>query len=258
MTDPVLSFSEQGYAILQSAVDHLTIDDYLKGLEAADSERLMLIDHETGVRSYHCLEDQKRLRVPLNRLTETHWALPQARGLFSDSIVAFLQQALHSSQVLCFETFHHEVGLGMRMHREGWYVRLRDGGAAAMATVWIALADIEEGGGELQYSPGSHLPTGYDDPQLHDAAAHEHVVSRFGSECAVIQRFSARKGDVLITRGDLGVGGALVAGECRMFVAHFCSLQDEPAYFANLAPEFRVKRQLTRELYSSTVYVGKY
>ena len=59
----------------------------------------------------------------------------------------------------------------MRMHREGWYVRLRDGGP--FATVWIALADIAEGGGEYRNSPGSHLLVGYDDPRLDDAAAHE-------------------------------------------------------------------------------------
>jgi hypothetical protein len=160
--------------------------------------------------------------------------------------------------VLCFETFHHEVGLGMRMHREGWYVRLRDGGP--LVTVWIALASQPDGGGELQYAPGSHRFGGFEDPKLEDAAAHEQIVNRFGLQCASagIRRFSGRKGDALITRGDLGVSGEPVTTECRMFVAHFCALRDEPAYFANLAPEFRVKRQWTPELYVSTVYAGKY
>gem|GEM_PF-6515627 len=241
---------------MPSAVDRESINDYLEGLKAAEPGQLMLIDHETGVRTFHPGEDDKRLRVSLNRLTETHWAVPEARSLFSRTIIEFLQLALQSSQLLCFETFHHEVGLGMRMHREGWYVRLRGGGP--LVTVWIALADIGEGGGEPQYSPGSHLLHGFGDARLDDAATHEQVVNRFGSECAEIRRFGARKGDVLVTRGDLGVGGAPVADECRMFVGHFCALADEPAYFENLAAEFRVKRQLKRELYSSTVYAGKY
>jgi phytanoyl-CoA hydroxylase len=248
---PVQTFPDSGFAILPLAVDSNDIDRYLAGLQAADPATVMMLDHKTGVRSYHSVDDHADLRVPLNRLIETHWAVPAARGLFSAPVMEFLQQAFRCDQLLCFETFHHEVGLGMRMHREGWYVSLRDG--APFASVWIALADIDEGGGELQYAPGSHLLPGFADPR-------EEIVNRFGLECATmgIRRFTARKGDVLIASGDLGIGGDSVTDECRMFVAHFCALRDEPAYFAKLAPEFRVKRQLTRELYSSTVYAGKY
>jgi phytanoyl-CoA hydroxylase len=262
MTEAVLSFAGQGYALLPAAVDCAAIDRYRDALRDVAPEQLILIEHETGVRSYHPSKDNARLRIPLNRLTETHWGIPAGMAMLRSSkrVVSTLQQILDSSQILCFETFHHEVGLGMRFHREGWYVTLREGGPSAMVTLWIALDDISEGGGELQYAPGSHQFPGFEDARLQAANEHEGVVARFGEECrrAGVQRFCASKGDVLVTRGDLGVAGDPVAADCPMLVAHFCALPNDPGYFAKLAPEFRVKRQVTAELYSSTVYVGKY
>ena len=248
-----------GFLILSAAIDASAIDRYLGDLQLADAEKLILVDHQSGITAY----DAARLRIPLNRLTDTHWAVPAGQNLIgTTSLIAALQSALNSSQLLCFETFHLEVGLAMRLHRESWYVGLRDR-PQDMLTAWIALEDMQPGAGEPIYVPGSHRFSGYDQPEIGTPTRHEQVVTRFGIECerAGLRRFLARKGDVLITRADLAVGGAPITNPdatCRMLIAHFCPLQDDPGYFVHFAPEYRVKRQLTPKLYSSTVYVGKF
>jgi hypothetical protein len=246
---------DEGCLLLRGAAK---VEGYLEGLAAADPEQLTLVDHKVGVASY----DAARLRVPLNRLTDTHWPVPEGRELLTASWVEAIRAGLRCSQVLCFETFHLEVGLGMRFHREGWYVPLRDR-PAKLLTAWIALRDIEAGSGELQYVPGSHRFKGYDNPLLDSPGKHEELVIRFGEECRAsgVKSFTGRTGDVLITRGDLAVGGAPVSTpvlDCRMLCAHFCALQDDPGYFAFLEPQYRVKRQLSREVFASTAYPARY
>ena len=250
--DNLNQLASEGFVLLRSAVEGRAIIAYCDALQATTADRLILVDHDVGVTAY----DPARLRVPLNRLTDTHWPVAAGRELLAASgLVSALQDGLGTSQILCFETFHLEVGLAMRMHRESWFVGLRDR-QSLMLTAWIALDTIESGSGELLYVPGSQLWNGYDEAKIPEAA-----VVRFGAACMNAERFVARAGDVLITRGDLGIGGAPVPApvpDCRMFVAHFCALREDPGYFELLEAPYRVKRQLTRELYSATVYAGRY
>jgi ectoine hydroxylase-related dioxygenase (phytanoyl-CoA dioxygenase family) len=242
------SLAREGYAWIEGAIDPLAIDRYLVALQAvveSSPARLVLLDSERGA---HSLEDVSRVSIPLNRLTDVNWVLPECQTLVADPRIVRVLQAELSWQLLCFETFHHEAGFGMRLHRESWFVKLRDAGL--VYSCWIALEDLGDGPGGLRFVPGSHTLAGIDEFS-EDAV-------RVLCEDQVSVPFNGKKGDVLVLRGDVAVGCAPGPQGGRMLAAHYCSLANDPAYFAKLAPEYRLKRQFSEQLYVSTVYAGRF
>jgi hypothetical protein len=242
------ALARDGYAWLEGAIDPLAIDRYLGALQLildGKPERLVLLDAERGALS---LDDVSRLSIPLNRLTDVNWVIPECQSLIANpGIVQTLQGQLRW-QLLCFETFHHEAGFGMRLHRESWFVKLRDAGL--VYSCWIALEDLADRDGGLRFIPRSHRLAGID-------VFSEDAV-RVLSEDHVSVPFNGKKGDVLVLRGDVAAGCVPGIQGGRMLAAHYCSLANEPAYYAKLAPEFRLKRQHSEHLYVSTVYAGRF
>ena len=139
--------STSGCVLLPGAVSGAAIDQYCDELSRAARERphdLMLLENGTGLRTF----DWAVARTAPNRLTETPWALGDAptAALWNCPAVVELLTSLYESPVLCFQSFHLEAGLGMRLHQESWYIPLRDPSDPGFS-VWIALEDQQEGSG---------------------------------------------------------------------------------------------------------------
>lgn len=168
----------------------------------------------------------------VSRLTQAVTAAPACirflSAVFEDTPKAFQQ--------LCFWN-----GSQQSMHKDTAYVKI-DSNPLSLAATWLALEDVEEGAGELEYYIGSHRAPDFVFGGVskwveghlgeHDrflASLHADA-ARFGHTRA---SFRARAGDVLIWHADLAHGGTPITRQGqtrRSLVTHFTAGRDTPFY----------------------------
>jgi phytanoyl-CoA hydroxylase len=172
--------------------------------------------------------------------------------LFAKPIVRFLGLVFDKDPLL-FQSLTFECGSEQAIHQDTAYVVVHP--PLSLAAAWIALQDVQEGSGELQYYEGSHrLPTQLfsgeykhwnrdrDGDEAHGKWLESlHVKSR---ELALpLRTFRPKQGDVLIWSADLAHGGAPVQDRSltrRSLVGHYCPVGSSPNYFT-----YRSDRQTT-------------
>ncbi len=118
---------------------------------------------------------------------------------------------------------------------------------------WVALEDIEEGTGELQYYVGSHrIPEFLYEGKTRAVPSTSPQVDRFTDWVArqsetmelSVKRFHPKKGDVLIWHADLVHGGSVVTkrGKTRRsLVTHYCPNDVDPCYMSTLRHSGRLE-----------------
>ncbi len=171
------------------------------------------------------------------------------RAIFSDAALGFLR-ALFERPPLAFQTLTFQRGTEQPIHQDTAYVIVD----APMELVgsWLALEDVAEGSGELEYYVGSHrlpevdwgsgtkgMPAGHPDHErwlawLHEASAERGLERR---------RFRPKRGDLLLWHADLAHGGSPVtvpASTRRSLVTHYCPVDRAPGYFAHCAHSERL------------------
>jgi hypothetical protein len=168
----------------------------------------------------------------VSRLAQAVTASPACMRFLS----AVFEDTPKAFQQLCFWN-----GSQQSMHKDTAYVKI-DTNPLSLAATWLALEDVQEGAGELEYYVGSHRAPdfafggvskwveGHDREHqafvdsLHaDAQAYGHVKGRF----------HGKAGDVLVWHADLAHGGSRIArqGQTRQsLVTHFTAGRDEPFY----------------------------
>lgn len=168
----------------------------------------------------------------VSRLAQAVTAAPACMKFLS----AVFEDTPKAFQQLCFWN-----GSQQAMHKDTAYVKI-DTNPLSLAATWLALEDVEEGSGELEYYVGSHRApdfvfggiskwmeghTGEHDrflASLHeDARTHGHTLSRF----------HGKAGDVLVWHADLAHGGSRITRQGqtrRSLVTHFTADRDEPYY----------------------------
>ncbi len=231
---------EQGYVVLPRAVDPGACDR----LRAEVDERwdrgdpAVRVAYFDGHHSFAGMDP--RLRDRPHKLLDYHATSPLARDLaFAPSIRRFLEQ-LFERPAMAFQSLLFRWGTEQAMHQDTAYVRLRS--PMEFVGCWIALEDIQEGSGELQYFEGSHripeylwfdrargMPDGYVD----DAEFLRLVEERSVRQGCSVRRFLPKQGDALIWHADLAHGGApRVRRELTRWslVTHFCPHNVEPIY----------------------------
>jgi ectoine hydroxylase-related dioxygenase (phytanoyl-CoA dioxygenase family) len=142
------------------------------------------------------------------------------------------------------------------------------------AATWIALEDVEDGTGELEYFVESHreLPeflynathksvqdaqrAGAGNNLIHDEVEqHLQVIQRAAEAQHLTKaRFLARRGDVLVWHADLAHGGAATSSSRtrKSLVTHYCPGEVAPLYFENGGSV--LKRHQSGSLYASGNY----
>jgi uncharacterized protein YndB with AHSA1/START domain len=236
---------EKGFVVLPGAVAPALADRLRTEMEeawATSDPRVTVEVFEGGQRSFPRMAP--RFREQSHKVLDYHALSPVARECqFAPAVRRFLGQ-LFERPLLAFQSLYFRWGTEQEMHQDTAYVVLRS--PMELVGCWMALEDIQEGSGELQYYVGSHrIPEylwfgrararPYDFEDDRDFFRHVHEESRrLGCE---LQRFRPKKGDVLLWHADLVHGGSKREhpGVTRQsLVSHLCPVDVDPEWLGEV------------------------
>jgi hypothetical protein len=236
------AFSRDGFVVLPGAIDHDLLDRVQADIDSAwrGEAPLARVEYPT--------EDGMRVDPPTPELRERdhkllnlHTVSDAARdAIFAPRLVRFLE-LIFEARPLAFSTLAFERGTRQPIHQDTAYVEVS--APLEMAASWIALEDVAEGSGELEYFVGSHripdvvfegsrlMPVHLYGEQAYNFHLHAEC-QRLGLEH---RTFLPKRGDVLVWNADLVHGGTrdLEQGRTRRsLVTHYCPEHRDPGYFA--------------------------
>jgi phytanoyl-CoA hydroxylase len=271
--DPVLrgritAFERDGYVVLEQAVPHRAIDDYLRQYDdalAAGEELLMSAPF--GPMSEPLVA--AKTSVPGAKILDTAMLLPAGAGLsFAPAISRFVQ-VLFEGPALAFQSLHFVVGSTQTIHQDTAYVVI-GGKPMRLIASWIALEDVTPGSGELVYYVGGHRMREYAyangtskhfnaDRDGHKAhQAHLRYLNEEAARCGFPKAsFLPKKGDVLLWHADLPHGGGEITRPgCtrRSLVTHYCPAAETPYYFGFIPEQNRRKVPAANGNYYASLY----
>lgn len=238
-------FVREGYAIFPRAVSQELVDrlnDDVERVWRGEVEQIFIetFSHEPGV--MHILPATDAYRYGVTKLLDIHSRRPSARAATRVRPVRRFLEAIFEEKPRAFQQLHFTLGSQQAIHKDTAYVRI-DTAPMKMAASWLALEDIHEGTGELEYYAGSHrspdyLWGGYSKWMDVNPAEHDHFLKRLHDDARDYAqkktRFLARAGDVLIWHADLAHGGAAVVNKAatrKSLVTHYTGASDHPWYF---------------------------
>ena len=234
---------EDGFIVLRQAVPHSLIDrldaDVQTIWNGTASNRCFVEYHQDGTVLHPAGPQFKDKRA---KLLDLHGHFESARHvIFSAPIVRFLT-LLFERPLLAFQCLYFRWGSRQAIHQDTAFVKVSS--PLEFVASWIALEDIQEGSGELEYYRGSHklddylfngrdkwMPPKSPEYDRFHASLHEKS-QELGLER---QRFLPKKGDVLLWSADLAHGGnqQVMDGPTRKsIVTHYCPIDCEPVYAA--------------------------
>ena len=176
-----------------------------------------------------------------SKLVGYHGFSALARGAIAAPAVVEFLSAIFEARPKVFQTLVFWRGSQQDIHRDTAYVQVSRA-PMELAASWLALEDVEEGTGELEYIVGSHRDPDFLFEGRHKwlpANSDEHPrFLRSIQEDALKYRherkaFLPREGDVLIWHADLAHGGAPIRkpGKTRQsLVTHFTTEYNDPPY----------------------------
>jgi phytanoyl-CoA hydroxylase len=243
--DLLSGFIENGYAVFPGAVPRR----HIRRLNE-DIEKIWACQMPEAWIS--CVEDDKswvRKIKPHDReiagmqtkLLDLYEYSDSARVvMFNETIVRFLQ-LIFERPALAFQSLGFYRGSKQPIHRDTAFVRTSS--PMELAASWIALEDVQEGSGELEYYPKSHLypdftfegkykwfPPGNEELDKFYSDLNERA--RAAGTQAV--KFRPKMGDVFIWSADLAHGGSNFNNDHltrKSLVVHYCPLNIDPMYY---------------------------
>ena len=258
-------FIENGYVILEGAVPHQTIDALLNDLENAwtNGGGRFLLDIYNEIRPL-----APELRESRYKMLDLYVASASARATsFGAPIRKFLQN-IFDEPPKAFQSLSFERGTEQAIHQDTAYVVVEQE-PMKLAASWVALEDIQEGTGELEYYEKSHRIPDYSfgNPRKHWEPAedgpevqlqflrylHDEALKR-GLRLA---KFRPKKGDALIWSADLAHGGSAITNPGptrRSLVTHYCPRSVSPHYMTLMSPERRWLEPFEGSYYCSMHY----
>jgi uncharacterized protein YndB with AHSA1/START domain len=229
-----------GYVLLPGAVDPALCDRLREDVEHRwqVGDQRIPIEVFDGEASFRRMEPQYR-SLP-HKILEYHAVSPLAREIqFAPAIRRFLER-LFDRPAVPFQSLLFRYGTEQPMHQDTAYVHVRS--PLEFAGCWVALEDIDEGTGELQYYVGSHrippylwfdrsraMPRGYGD----DREFLDWVDARSRERGCPKQTFRPQKGDALVWHAELVHGGSIRRDRERTrwsLVTHYCPIDIDPVY----------------------------
>ncbi len=238
------TWRDDGYVIIPGGVPHDLIDQYKADVAAMmdkDPSPLLMTSADLPEPARYTHDNLKRYGSA--RIVDDYFFSEQSRNLlFHDSITRFLELAFEADPVLT-QTLRFDYGSQQALHQDTAFVRMNS--PMKLIGVWVALEDITPGSGELIYLPGSHNWEGHlfsgrfkhydaDRDGTEDLDKwHQWILDEAEARGVAVQKFAAKKGDVLFWHAGLAHGGSeiTVPGQTRLsLVAHFCPEGVRPLY----------------------------
>ncbi len=236
-------FRDKGFLVLEGAVsqDQLTAMQGALDRSWASGDRRIHVEH--FLRGEKALEPVRpELRHERTKLLDAYaWSEEVRAGLFRDPLIGVLR-SLFDSDPMAFQSLYFERGTEQPIHQDTAFVGVRR--PLEFVGTWLALEDIHEGSGELEYYEGSHriphyefpgpskkMPAQYPDEQRYLDSLHQKSQERG----LVRSQFRPRRGDLVIWHADLCHGGSRQTNPAltrRSLVTHFCPVDNDPDYFS--------------------------
>jgi phytanoyl-CoA hydroxylase len=230
---------KNGYVIIDNAVSVDVIDAARKAIAAVyEQSRALVETYEFGDVRYARVESRHRT-MPHKLIDAYAHSKDIQRMILSDRIVRFLN-IIFDRPALAFQGLYFESGSQQDIHQDTAYVRVNR--PMELAASWLAMEDIQEGSGELEYYVGSHrIPEFLFDGKAKwmplDSTEHPQFLAHLKAESERLglkkERFRPKKGDALIWSADLCHGGSPVTNKTtrQSFVTHWCPATADPFYF---------------------------
>ncbi len=258
-------FARDGYCVLPGAAAGEDIDRFESAISRAFREghpHLVGLSHGSG--------EPKRVSAGLDRkqirIVDSFAVMPEGLALLaSRRLVEFIRLVLDDKPLL-FQSISFDMGSQQGLHQDTAYVVVNR--PMELVACWIALEDIKPGSGELQYMVGSHrLPDFEFSPGRKHWNSVEDGLDRHtqwfnwiyseGEHRGLrIERFLAKRGDILVWHADLAHGGSPIADPSltrKSLVGHYCPFGAVPHYMRD-APHRRTVLEYAGIGYSSWYY----
>jgi hypothetical protein len=254
-------FVLDGYVILEGAASSALVDAFETRMSVAfrQGNPDLLYQSHVDPQSHPMITGVDGL---LTRVVDAFVPLPEALDLFAAPRLLSFLQCIFEDDPLLFQSLSFNQGSQQPLHQDTAYVVVEK--PLQLAACWIALEDVVEGSGELIYAPGTHRlpdwPFGGDkkhwNPQLDGMETHGQWSFHLDQQARNgrgVERFIARKGDILIWHADLAHGGSPIANPAltrKSLVGHFCPQSVSPYYFS-MAPSHATVRHHGSLAYAS-------
>lgn len=238
----ILDFALKGYTIFPKAVDQCIIDRINEDVDQLWQETPARATIETyqvnNELSY--IPVRPELKMGKNKLLDLYAFSEAARhAIFQPRLAKFLE-CLFDGPVTAFQSLSFILGSEQAMHKDTAFVRVFPPNHVAAS--WLALEDVSEGTGELEYYVGSHH-----DPEFLFGEKHKWMFRHPEDLAAYLEslhedarvfrhrreRFLPRAGDVLVWHANLTHGGSTIFDQNKTrksLVTHYCPSQARPFY----------------------------
>lgn len=242
LAEAIQQFERDGYHILRGAASDADIDRFESALSGAFRD-----GHDTLI-----AQDKHATRLPVVagmdrrgiRVVDSFVPLPAALDLFASPRLATFMTAIFEDRPLLFQSLSFDLGSEQGLHQDTAYVVVNK--PMEMLACWIALEDVAPGSGELQYMVGSHrlgdfagfAPKKHWNSEIDGNDPHWRWFEWISEEGArrnmPVEKFMAKRGDILIWHADLAHGGSPITDLSltrKSLVGHFCPAAARPNYF---------------------------
>jgi phytanoyl-CoA hydroxylase len=237
-------FIENGYVVFENIIPHEKCDNMVSFfMDSIKNGNPKLIIQSPGEH-----EGNRRLnsgeKVSNQRIVDSYMVNNLALDiLHSPEIIDFLNICFKCKPLL-FQSLSFLKGSNQGLHQDTAYV-VTDRPMELIAS-WVALENIVEGSGELEYISKSHRYKEFKfsdkfkhfNPDRDGAHSHdffqEHLVNQADINSGKKQKFLPNKGDVLLWHADLYHGGATTTNSeltRHSIVGHYCPAFARPNYF---------------------------
>jgi ectoine hydroxylase-related dioxygenase (phytanoyl-CoA dioxygenase family) len=231
-------YIDHGYVIFPKAVGDEVIDAYLDLFERSWDE---------APPSIYVLVERRELPISrefydkITKVGSLHCCFQRAAELIFPSVVLRFLTLIYDRPPVAFQTMTMRKGSEETLHIDTGPLTLTE--PMTMAASWLALEDVRPGSGELEFVPGSHSVPEYLHPSMskghnNDMTAYSEVLEQMKADCVDrgfnVERFEAKKGDILIWHADLLHGGAKIedpSSTRKSLVTHFMPLGVMPTFF---------------------------
>ncbi len=248
-------FIDKGYVILKNAIPYKLIDNFVMELNSIKNGDLegFFVEYGENNKYYYGVPYTPDLINKKFKLIDIYSKSSLSRDInLHPNILRFIS-LIFERPILAFQSLSFFYGTQQPIHQDTAYVRVDS--PMEMVASWIALEDIEEGTGELEFFEGSHKLPDYNfkgNPGLEtwfgkgtskwfdyqDQEEHNKYLKWLINESQICNykygKFIARKGDVLIWTNDFAHGGSKITKNHKSrlsLVTHYCPLNCNPLYF---------------------------
>jgi phytanoyl-CoA hydroxylase len=233
-SDPcVRAVIEDGYCVVNNAVDGRLIDEFLTRWEKFKSE--IVIQYTDKL-----IEGEDMIGGRYRRMVNMHLVLPELERLFTKNRALQVTDQLFGESTTLYTSLYFEIGSAQDFHRDTPYFWTNPG--YNYFGVWLALEDTDERNGALTAIKGSHRqqdsldfreqigkldPDENGHPKAHSGVLWGNYQKRVQEACLkaglVPSELHVKKGDVIIWHPQLMHGGAGILDDRRSrnsFVMH--------------------------------------